>query len=69
MSEQLTPFATSTISVFLAEDLGAPLVIRTLEAVEQNRRVHNNEVFDRVHRSGLSMSFFLLQDAFRQILI
>ena len=45
MSEQVSPFATSTISVFLAEDNGDPVAIMSLEAVEQNKRIHNNEVF------------------------
>ena len=46
MSEQLTPFATSKISVFLVEEIPVhPIVIKTLETVEQNKRIHNNEVF------------------------
>ena len=45
MSEQVSPFATSTISVFMAEELGTPVVTMTLETVEQNKRIHNNEVF------------------------
>ena len=44
MSEQVSPFAKSTISVFLAEAHWAPVVTMTLETVEQNKRVHNNEV-------------------------
>ena len=45
-SEQLSPFATSTISVFLvAIDSGVPVVIMSLETVEQNKRIHNSEVF------------------------
>ena len=46
MSEQLTPFAKSTISVFLTADIGDPVVIMilVLVAVEQNKRIHNNVI-------------------------